>query len=532
MKRYSTPLELYTTLIRLNSVVKRGGTKFTKDQENFHMITGGKTMIVNVFDERAPGKHGVAPLEKGKDVVVVKITKNMTMGQVSSKIKDEVEAAGGGPGSISLIRFFGHGNAGTMDFGKGFRYWMVEPLKDLAPYIDPEGKGLELHGCYTASAVHVPGQDCTKPGAFYPKTHAPGKVGLGFELLLALSQTLKVAVTGGISCQYGDNAHKLEGPTITVSPDGITMRNVPIDKYDDRGKPPDSKEQPESQIDVKDSSVMHDLSDRIEILDFDLDGPTPFLQQSQSSAPDISDRIEILDFDLDEQDSFGVRDRQDRLPDISDRIEILDFDLDEQDNVDFREPFNPLFSQNPLETAGIDQLSDLIEDRDFDSFADQDPLVRPVANRLTDFMEDRDFDSFADQSPTVRPVANRLTDFMEDRDFDSFADQDPLVRPVANRLTDFMEDRDFDSFADINPSRQFGGGQTGFQGDRKPFQPFAETPNWMKNAFSEPPQSRSLMNNQPFAETPNWMKNAFSEPPQSRSLMNNQPFADKPHWKK
>jgi len=258
-------------------------------------------MIVNVFDERAPGKHGVAPLEKGKNVIVVHITRNMTMEHVVSEIKKKVEAAGGGPESITLMRFFGHGNAGTMDFGKEFRYWTVKSFRDLASYIDPNGKGLELHGCYTGSAVHVPGQDCLKPGRFYPREHRPGVVGLGFELLLALSEVLKTSVTGGINCQYGDPAHKLEGPTITVSPDGITMRNVPIDKYDDRGQP--SKDsipvQPESQVDLR-----PDLTERIRILeDADEEPGFDWQPQQASTLPDLTERIRILE-DANEEPGF------------------------------------------------------------------------------------------------------------------------------------------------------------------------------------------------------------------------------------
>jgi hypothetical protein len=337
-------------------------------------------MIVNVFDERAPGKHEAAPLEKGLNTVVVKITKNMTMEQVVSKIKKEVEAAGGGPESISMMRFFGHGNAGIMEFGKVFRYWTVESFKDLAGYMDPNGKGLELHGCYTGSAVYVRGQDCSKPGRFYPQTEQPGKVGLGFELLLALSGVLKVPVTGGVNCQYGDPAHKLEGPTITVSPDGITMRNVPIDQYDDRGTSPGKADstpsQPQSEVNLR-----PDLLERIKILDVDVDEELVGDLQNQhtSTLPDLSQRIEILDVDLDEQPQINVQNQHaSTLPDLSERIELLeDVDLDVEPGVDWRH-------QQP------DPLHDVFEDFDRPnevSWQHQQPPTtpNPLSNAFEDF---------------------------------------------------------------------------------------------------------------------------------------------------
>ncbi|MGD2249288.1 MAG: hypothetical protein PVF58_12850 [Candidatus Methanofastidiosia archaeon] len=347
-------------------------------------------MIVNVFDTRAPGKHEAAPAEKGLNVVVVKITKDMTMAQVVSEIKTKVEEKGGGLGSISLMRFFGHGNAGTMEFGKVFRYWTVEPLKELAPYFDPEGKGLELHGCYTGSAVHVPGQDCSNPGRFYPRTHQPGRVGLGYELLYELSFQMKVPVTGGINCQYGDSAHKLEGPTITVSPDGITMRNVPIDKYDDRGGPVAKPKKADSTADV---------SERIHIMEGDpltdyKSDPRDALEGDLQDSTDISERIHIIedtpfDFDtpVDDTDKNYQNWDHDVEYDVSERIHILEEPFEETDfDTDTEDTWQP---------DSFDEFDEFDRDEFFpeqNHFVDVKDTIPDFDDEFSDFGQDNDFE--------------------------------------------------------------------------------------------------------------------------------------------
>ncbi|MGC1121103.1 MAG: hypothetical protein WBA22_08410, partial [Candidatus Methanofastidiosia archaeon] len=318
---------------------------------------GSEGMIVNVFDERAPGKHQAAPLEKGQNVVVVEIRKTMTMKDVVSKIVKEVKAKGGGPESISIMRFFGHGNAGMMEFGKDLQYWDVEHFKELATYLDPNGKGLELHGCYTASAVSVPGQDCSKPGAFYPREPQPGYVGPGFELLLALSQVLHAPVTGGVNCQYEDPAHKLEGPTMTVSPDGTTMRNVPIDKYDDRGRSPQKRSQP-------------DLSERIKILPETDDHDHPHTYQGS----DLSERIRVL------PDSEPFEHSDSHPFDRFDADRVTDFKHDNHGS------FKPS-DLNPFDRYGADKLTDFPKHEPFNPL-NPGPFNRFGGDRVTDLPHD------------------------------------------------------------------------------------------------------------------------------------------------
>jgi hypothetical protein len=351
-------------------------------------------MIVNVFDERAPGKHQAAPLERGQNVVVVEIKKTMTMKEVVSKIVKEVKARGGGPESVSIMRFFGHGNAGMMEFGRDLQYWNVEPFKELATYLDPNGKGLELHGCYTASAVYVPGQDCSKPGAFYPRTPQPGYIGPGFELLTALSTVLRAPVTGGVNCQYEDPAHKLEGPTITVSPSGTTMRNVPIDRYDDRGQSPQKRLQP-------------NLSDRIKILPETGDHGHP----PQVPGSDLSERIRILPGSDDPFHRFGA----DKLTDAS------------KHEFDSLDPFNR-FGKNrvtdPLHTA----------DRPINSAA-LSPFFRYGADKLTDVPGHNPNPSNPD--PFNKAGHDRMLDpvHTDDRPINPAA-LSPFFRYGADKLTD------------------------------------------------------------------------------------------------
>jgi hypothetical protein len=351
-------------------------------------------MIVNVFDERAPGKHQAAPLERGQNVVVVEIKKTMTMREVVSKVVKEVKARGGGPESISIMRFFGHGNAGMMEFGRDLQYWNVEPFKELATYLDPNGKGLELHGCYTASAVYVPGQDCSKPGAFYPRTPQPGYIGPGFELLTALSNVLRAPVTGGVNCQYEDPAHKLEGPTITVSPSGTTMRNVPIDRYDDRGQSPQKRLQP-------------NLSDRIKILP-ETDGhghPDKFPES------DLSKRIRLLPDSDDPFHRFGA----DKLTDVPEHgpTSLDPFNRAGQDRMldplhtDSR-PINPA-ALSPFFRYGADKLTDVPTHEP--SPSNPDPFNRAGQDRMLDPLhtDSRPINPAA-LSPFFRYGADTLTD--------------------------------------------------------------------------------------------------------------------------
>ncbi len=448
-------------------------------------------MIVNVFDERAPGKHEAASLEKGKNVVVVKITKEMTMEQVVSKIQEDVKAAGGGPGSISMLRFFGHGNAGTMDFGKGLQSWTVEPFKELASWMDPDGKGLELHGCYTGSAIYVLGQDCSKPGAFYPREHRPGVVGIGYDLLSELSFVLDAPVTAGVNCQHGDSAHKLEGPTITVSPDGYTLRNVPLDLYDDRGKshkPTPVSSQPTSHVDIQDlqPSAVSDLSERIRILPDSDEFPHVDIQDHQPSAvSDLSERIRIL------PDSG-------ELPHVDWHDRLTDFHGHEEHEE--HEPFRPFADHNPMDRFGADQL------RDFHGHEEHE--------------EHEPFRPFADHNPMDRFGADQLKDFHgheeheEHEPFRPFADHNPMDRFGADQLKDFHgheEHEPFRPFADHNPMDRFGADQLrDFHGheEHEPFRPFADQPQWMKQGFSEPPHFSSLIDNQfqkPFSDK-KWRK--------------------------
>jgi hypothetical protein len=395
-------------------------------------------MIVNVFDERAPGKHQAAPLEKGQNVVVVEIKKTMNMKEVVSKIVKEVKARGGGPGSVSIMRFFGHGNAGMMEFGRDLQYWDVEPFKELASYFDPSGKGLELHGCYTASGVYVPGQDCSKPGAFYPRRSQPGYIGPGFELLTALSTALQAPVTGGVNCQYEDPAHKLEGPTITVSPSGTTMRNVPIDRYDDRGQSAQKKLQPT-------------LSDRIKILPETGDHGHP----PQVPGSDLSERIRILPDSDDPFHRFGA----DKLTDASThgfdpldsfgrlgKNRVIDpFHTDDR-------PINPS-ALNPFSRYGADKLTDGPTHDRFDS---SNPSHRVGHDGMLDpvHTDDRPINPSA-LNPFFRYGADKLTDTPEHEP--SPSNPGPFTRAGHDGMLDpvHTDDRPINPSA-LNPFFRYG----------------------------------------------------------------------------
>jgi hypothetical protein len=142
-------------------------------------------------------------------------------------VVNEIRQEATGPSSILLLRFHGHGHAGSMGLAKGKGGWTdqsgnkvyVGPeemsqiaveniarlspvLRTLAPYFVLFGS-VELHGCHT------------------------GQGAAGSSLLTTLANLWGVPVSAGKNVQYGGagQTFTFEGPVVTVYPNFADLRS-------------------------------------------------------------------------------------------------------------------------------------------------------------------------------------------------------------------------------------------------------------------------------------------------------------------
>jgi hypothetical protein len=153
-------------------------------------------------------------------VVIVNVPGSWTIAKVVSETLKEVRAGGGRARSINLMKIFEHGNAGRMTLGTGLNPYTVAPFSRLQPLMNPDGQGLELHGCNVGSARLLHSNQCPRRGSYSPKSVYRGipEADRGWHLLNTLSNLLRVPVTAGLECQYPDPNFALEGRTRTIHP--------------------------------------------------------------------------------------------------------------------------------------------------------------------------------------------------------------------------------------------------------------------------------------------------------------------------
>lgn len=154
-------------------------------QEGFSMATFGKHKSV-------------------KDLTKVMIYRDCPVEQMVSSI---IGATGLVRQSIWLLVIDAHGGPGRIRIGQGLDVTTVGCLYPLREYMNPRGEGVEIHSCSVgASSVSKHGK-----GRFSP-------FGKGYTFLLAMANTLKVPVRGGVDYQYEDDRGKIEGHNIMVFP--------------------------------------------------------------------------------------------------------------------------------------------------------------------------------------------------------------------------------------------------------------------------------------------------------------------------
>lgn len=132
-------------------------------------------------------------------------------------VVDRVIERAGRYGTISVLRFHGHGLPGEMgitggmfqdqsrhlsDLGKHRRWAAGAILRQLLPYFKPTGR-VELHGCSVGQGPE------------------------GRRLLLLLADAFGVPVSAGVKDQYdseGPDIYLFEGPVRTAYPDGRILK--------------------------------------------------------------------------------------------------------------------------------------------------------------------------------------------------------------------------------------------------------------------------------------------------------------------
>jgi hypothetical protein len=184
-----------------------------------------KHLVVHVIDIRSGEYLNNIRHPPGNNVVVVTIDSSTSMSDVATAILNQVRAVGGNHGSIDVLKFFGHGYHGYMQFGTGLNIDSIGELRILKPWLNPDGNGLELHGCHAAAAFSRTMREgipkkyhssyteeyLNKSTGFFnpPKGHRDA----GKELLMGLSDLLEVTSRGGIQGQKPDPDRNLEGET-------------------------------------------------------------------------------------------------------------------------------------------------------------------------------------------------------------------------------------------------------------------------------------------------------------------------------
>lgn len=175
-----------------------------------------RDMIVHVVDYRSTEAGNFLKHPPSKSVVVTWVERSMSISAVVSEIKKAVQAAGGGLGSIAVLKLFGHGKPGYMEFGEGLHIDTVDEFYPLQSWMNPNGNGVELHGCNVGAAYIKSDYRNWKFGSYKPRK---GERDVGLELIRHLSIILGVAVTAGIDDEFPDPKRNFERRTRTVFPD-------------------------------------------------------------------------------------------------------------------------------------------------------------------------------------------------------------------------------------------------------------------------------------------------------------------------
>jgi hypothetical protein len=185
-------------------------------------------MIIDVLDGGDLGRPGKGPKVQEEQKEVRSWITNVRkaggdpivvhgMSNAIQYVVDRVIERAGRYGTISALRFHGHGAPGVMgvaggmwqdqsrhlsDLGNRRRLAAGAILRELLPYFKPTGR-VELHGCSVGQ-----GPD-------------------GRRLLLLLSDAFGVPVTAAVKDQYdseGPEIYLFEGPVRTAYPDGRILK--------------------------------------------------------------------------------------------------------------------------------------------------------------------------------------------------------------------------------------------------------------------------------------------------------------------
>jgi len=194
-----------------------------------------KHFTFHIVDGRSNESVSHEKYPPSKDIQVINITSSWTMQDVVSAIEKSVTAKGGGFHSIDTIKFFGHGEPGKMEFGKGLNIDSVGSFYRLSKWMNPNANGLELHGCNTGAAYIKRDYPAWKFGSFKPRK---GERDVGKELMMRLSDILAVPVTAAKDHQIADPFHRFEGPTRTVHTTWYEKYKSSLSKHQDSGSIP------------------------------------------------------------------------------------------------------------------------------------------------------------------------------------------------------------------------------------------------------------------------------------------------------
>jgi hypothetical protein len=185
-------------------------------------------MILYVFDKRYydvdDDDYFVNAGRKGVDYLVCDVTAHQSIPSVVRSILWTLSHAKQDTlNGIDCIRLATHGGPGHLSLGTGLTARNASSFERLAPYMnsDSELTCIEIHGCRVASDSKVDPHEAEDECA--DGTWRGDKRGLqskGYKLLYALADAVGCRVTAGINCQDADSDWVIEGPTLTVFPDG------------------------------------------------------------------------------------------------------------------------------------------------------------------------------------------------------------------------------------------------------------------------------------------------------------------------
>jgi len=173
-------------------------------------------MIIDIIDAtEASDRHEVSAIKQGGGNPLVMYGMSAAVEHMVNQVKIRAVRHG----SISLLRFHGHGAPGMMNIAAGkeahFQHHsgisnsniesMKGTLDQLKPFFSDRAR-VELHGCNVAKGAS------------------------GQKLLKDLAKIWGVLVSAGVDSQYGGvgKQFKFEGPVHTAMPNGTMMCGIPL----------------------------------------------------------------------------------------------------------------------------------------------------------------------------------------------------------------------------------------------------------------------------------------------------------------